>query len=422
MRRLIKTLIILIIFSIGLALTAPANDGDIYYEFLKNSYNQNDKKLYDFLLAELDLYIQLFPDSKNMPAAGFLMAQIYATKGNKDIAFAVFMKQLYFYPNNPIHSRIVEEAKKIILNNKKYKGQLEELTQLLDGTFPECDRGDCYYSYLGFLYDLDIEKLYNWNLQEYYAFIAIDESADRIEQVHRWIADTYDFKKDVRAAQSAYLKYEQLYPESRHIAYIKTRRAKILYENLKDFETALEILTQVISNYPKTDYAGSALYLRGEIKMKKQKDYNGAIADFRQLVTDLPGHDMGVDALFYIALINHEKLKASRTAIGVYNEIVVLYPDEIRGVKALEEAAEIHMKLKEYLPAAQQYAKIASHFPGHKESPQMLIKAGGVCESKLKNYTRAIEYYQMVVNNYIDTDYAEKAEKRIIRARSKLGE
>jgi TolA-binding protein len=422
MRRFITSIIILIIFCVGLNLSAPADDGDIYYEFLKNSYNQNDKKLYDYLLAELDLYIQLFPDSKNSPAAGFLMAQIYANKGNNDIAYAMLMKQLYFYPNSPIHSRIVEEAKKIIIKNNRYKSRLEELTQLIDGTFPECDRGDCYYSYLAFLYDLDVEKLYNWNLKEYYDFIAYNKADDRVEQVHRWIADTYDFKKDVSAAQSAYLKYEQFYPESSHIAYIKTRRAKILYENLKDFETALEILTQVIASYPMTDYAGSALYLRGEIKMKKQKDYNGAIADFRQLVTDLPGHDMGVDALFNIAEINHEKLKASKTAIGVYNEIVDLYPDDIRGVKALEEAAEIQMKLKAPLLAAQQYAKIASQFPGHKEAPQMLIKAGGICESKAGNYAKAIEYYQLIVDNYIDTDYAEKAEKRIVKIRTKMGE
>ncbi len=422
MRRLIATIIILAIFCIGFDFTAAADDGDIYYEFLKNSYNQNEKKLNDFLLAELNLFIQSFPDSKNLPAAGFLMAQIFANKGNKDIAFAMFMKQLYFYPNSPIHSRIVEEAKGIITKNKKYKSRLEELTQLIDGTFPECDRTDCHYHYLSFLYDLDLEKLYNWNLNEYYDFIANNNSDDRVEQLHRWIADTYDFKKDVLAAQSAYLKYEQLYPESDHIPYMKTRRAKILYENLKDFESALEILTQVITNYPMTDYAGSALFLRGEIKAKKQKDYNGAIADFRQLVTDLPGHDMGVDALFNIAEINHKKLKALKTAIGVYNEVIDLYPEDIRGVKALEEAAEIYMKLEDPLSAAQHYAKIASQFPGYEESPRMLIKAGGICESKLKDYPKAIEYYQLVVDNYIDTDYAEKAEKRIVKIRKKMGE
>ncbi len=414
--------IIFLISCLGFGSIAAADESDIYYEFLKNCYNQNEKELNDFLLSELNLYIKIFPKSKNLPAAGYLMAKIYADKGYEDIAFALFMKQLYLYPNSLIHSGIVEEARKIIAKNSRYKNRQAELTQLIGGTFPECDQADCLYNYLAFLYDLDQERLYNWNLREFYDFIAHNKSDDRVEQVHRWIADTYALEKNEQAAQSAYLKYEQLYPESKHIPYVKIRRAKILYEDLKDYETALEILTQVIDNYPMTDYAGSALYLRGEIKEKKQRDYNGAIADFRRLVTDMPGHDMGVDALFNIAEINRDQLGASKTAIGVYDEIIDLYPEDIRGVKALEEAAEIYMKLDDPLSAAQEYARIASQFPAYEDSPKMLTKAGAICESKLVNYEKAIEYYQMVVDKYIDTDDAVKAEKRIAKLREKIGE
>lgn len=422
MHKLIKLIITLFCLSIGFSSTGAADESETYYEFLTNTYNQHEKKLNDFLLSELDLYIHLFPESKNLPAVGYLMAQIYAEKGNKDLAFAMFMKMLYFYPDSPIHSKIVEEAKKIINNKKKYKSRLEGLSRLIDSDFPKSKKADCYYQYLEFLYDLDLEKLYNWNLNEYYAFISQNGSDDRVERIHRWIADTYIAKGNVRAAQTAYLKYEQLYPESKHIPYIQNMRAKILYKNLKDYELALEILSKVIANNSLTDYAGSALYLRGEIKSKKKKDYTGAIADYRQLVTDMPKNDMAVDALFRIADINQDKLKVSKTAIGVYDEIVDSYPQDIRGVDALKESAKIYLKLKDPLSASQQYARIASQFPAFEESPQMLLKAAAICEGKLKNYEKAIEYCQLVIDNYLDTKYADKAEKKIIKLREKLGE
>jgi TolA-binding protein len=421
MRRSILVILFFVI-CFGFVSHVWAEQSDTYYEFLKNEYNLNDRKLNDFLLAELNLYIKLYPNSSNLPAAGFLMAKLYNDKGDEDIAFALFVKQLYLYPGNAIQAQIVEEAKAIINDHGQYKSRLDELTQLLDGTFPECDGADCYYNYLAFLYDMNIERLYEWNLREFYNFIARFKDDDRVEQVQRWIADTYLFAKEEQAAQAAYMKYEQLYPENEHIPYVMIQRAKILYEDIRDYQTAVDILAKVITDYPNTDYAGNALYLRGEIKADKMNDYNGAVADFRQLVTDYPKNEMAVDALFNIAKINKDKLDASKTALGVYYEIVDHYPDDTRGVKALEEAAEINLKLDQPNAAAEDYARIARQFPAYEDAPKMLVKAGMVCENKLGNPQKAIEYYQTLLEKYPDYGDADKVEKRIVKLREKLGE
>jgi TolA-binding protein len=350
------------------------------------------------------------------------MAKIYADKGHEDIAFALFVKQLYLYPNNPISARIVEEAKLIINEHGQYKSRLDELTRLLDGTFPECEGADCYFNYLAFLYDMNINKLYQWNLNEYYNFIARFKDDSRVEEIQRWIADTYLFAKEEPAARAAYLKYEQLYPESEYIPYVLIQQAKIFYEDLKEYEMAIDVLTRVISDYPGTDYAGTALYLRGEIKTDKIRDYNGALADFRQMVTDFPKHEMCVDALLDIARINKDKLDALQTAVGVYDEIVDSYPDDTRGIKALEEAARIYLKLNEPVNAAEEYARIATQFPDYEDAPEMLIKAGVICENKLRDPQKAIEYYQMVLDKYPNYRDTDKVEKRILKMREKMGE
>jgi len=422
MRRLNMTILALLVICFCLNSITSADESDVYYEFIKENYNLNEKKLNNFLLAELSMYLKLFPESHNLPASGFLMAKLNEEKGYEDIAFALLMKQLYLYPANPIQPQIVEEARSIITKHSQYKARLDELTLLLDTPFPACEGGDCYYNYLAFLYDLEIDKLYQWNINEYYDFIGKYGSDSRVEEVQRWIADTYLFNKDEEAAQAAYMKFERLYPESEYVPYARTQRARILYEDLKEYPKAIDLLTQVVTDYPTSDYAGSALYLRGEIRADKLREYNTAIADYRQLVNDKPRHEMVVDALFRIAEINQDKLDASLTAIGTYNEIVESYPDDMRGAKALEETAEIYLRLDNPLSAAQQYAKVATQFPSYMDAPETLIKAGKVCESKLKDYQKAIEYYQMVIDKYPDYGDIDKVEKRILKLREKTGE
>ena len=51
----------------------------------------------------------------------------------------------------------------------------------------------------------------------------------------------------------------------------------------------------------------------------------------------------------------------------------------------------------------------------------MLLKAGTVCENKLNDYKKAIEYYQLVVDKYSEHKKASTAQKRISKAKHKMG-
>jgi hypothetical protein len=50
----------------------------------------------------------------------------------------------------------------------------------------------------------------------------------------------------------------------------------------------------------------------------------------------------------------------------------------------------------------------------------MLIKAGELCEDKMKDYVKAIYYYQMVLDKFADSRKVGEAKKKIEKARTKI--
>lgn len=421
MKKLFPIWLVLLI-SFALTASAQVNSDDALFGFLKDSYNKHDKKLRNFLILELDGYIRQFPESGHLAEATYYLAKVHVERGKEIQGFAMLLKMLNLYPNSPMHSKVVEEAHVLVADEKKLRKRQDWLAPIINGIFLEDERANRHYRYLEFLYELNQSSLYDYMLAEYYDFLANYKDDDRTERINRWIAEIYGFKKKYKAAEAGYAKYERLFPASPQLPDVQTKRADLLYRKLKEYDRALMILSEIIDNNVKTDYAAAALFLRAEIKSDKKKDYNGAVSDYRQLITDQPNYIKAVDALFEMADLQSGKLKASLTAIEVYNEIVDSYPDSKRGVEALKLSAKIYLKVKDASSAAEQYSKVAEKYSNHKEAPEMLLKAAGLCEGKLKNYERAIGYYQDIVDNYPEAKQAVKARKKILKLEEKLGD
>ncbi len=198
------------------------------------------------------------------------------------------------------------------------------------------------------------------------------------------------------------------------------KRAGILDKEMKLPGDAITLLTQVVDKYPNTDYAATALYDRAEIKASRNGDFEGAVTDFRELVKMQPQHVKAVDALLEIARIQERRMKALKAAVSVYDEVIQGYPIDIRGIDALKESAEIALKLDDFKDAADRFAKIATQYPDYADAPKMVFKASEIAAGKLKNLHQAIEYLQIVVDKYPDTDAARQAQKDITKMKEKL--
>jgi TolA-binding protein len=404
------------------AVTATAQyDAAKLFAFIEDTYNRHDKKLYDFLIAELNQYAEIFPNEKNAAEVHFLLAMVYEAKGNEHEALASFMKTIYLYPYSARHAECAYSARRIISNEKAYASKQDKLLAIVDGQFDSTTYVERYYDYLGFLMELDESNLYNRTLHEARRFISRFPDDERLEIVLREIADLYAKKGDHREAAASYLKFDFTYPGSPLLPYTRYSRGVVLYEKLGENEKAIELFTQVATQYPESEYAGAALFMLGEAKQKKTKDYKGAVADYRKLIDTYPNDARVVDALFAIAEINADKLAGYADAIAAYDEIVAKFVSDVRGVKALEKAGDLYQdKLKDYVKAAEYYAKISEVYPNHEKAPEMLLKAGSLCEDRLKNAQKAIEYYEIILQKYPNHKLAGEAKKRIAKAQEKV--
>jgi TolA-binding protein len=417
-RRLISMLVAssaAILLTAGTA-TAQYN-ADTLLAFIRDTFNQHDKNLYDFLIKELDQYAAIFTDDQNAAEINYLLALVHEARGDKHAALAYFLKTFNLYPNSLRYDECVNDARQIITTEKAYAGKQGQLLSRLDGPVGGETPADRSYNFLNFLITLDESNLHSWTLDEAMRFIARFPEDERVETVQRWMADLYAKKGDHRQAVASYLKLEYAYPQSQLLPYARYSRGVILSKDLKENEKAAEILNRVITEYPNSEYASASLFMLAEIKEKRLKDYKGAIADYRKLIDAYPEYPRLVEALFAIAEINAGRLVDYNAAITAYNEVVTKFPTDQRGAKALEMVGDIcKNKLGNYALAAEYYAKIAEAYPSYEKAPDMLLEAGSVCESKLKDYKKAIEYYEIVVAKFPNHKRAGDAKKRIERA------
>jgi TolA-binding protein len=121
-----------------------------------------------------------------------------------------------------------------------------------------------------------------------------------------------------------------------------------------------------------------------------------------------------------MAEISDKRLKAFNTAITYYDELAGAYPEDSRCIVALEEAARLHNKLREPEQAAAKLVRIAAAFPDYKKSADHLMEAAGIYESKLKDYQRALDNYQLITTQYPDTRHARTAAGKIEKLKAKL--
>jgi TolA-binding protein len=408
------------------AITATAQyDAGKIYNFIQDVYNRHDKNLNDFLIAELQDFVNVFPDDEKAAEAGYLLATIYEANGDKHEALVSHFKGLYLFPNSTKQAASTDAARKIINTEKSYTSKKEKLLAILDGQFSGDSAADRYFTFLAFLKYLDHSNLYKWTLNENKNFISRFPDDERIDKVLQWVADVQDKMGDHREAEASYLKLDYASPESPLLPEARYRRGAILYKELGENEKAVEVFSQLVSAFPDSElYAGSSLFMLGEIKQKKLKDYKGSIADYRKLVDTYPKNDLAVDAFFAMAELYEDKLATPTEAIKVYDEFVQKYPGDERGIKALEKAADIYKstKMQDYAKAAEYYAKIAELFPTYEKAPDMLLRAGDLCEGKLKDPQKATLYYQMVVDKFPENRFAGEAKRRIGKLQAKAGE
>jgi len=412
-RILIIAMLICSTFLMTTNLTAQY-DEEKAFTFLKEMFDRHDKKLHEFLITELNHYINTFPGKTHIEDASYMLGKVYEEKGDEHSALASYLKMIYLFPESSKKSEWADLVRNIVANEKKYNNQKTELLNTLELQMSDRTGVDRYYDYLILLKTLDQAKLYDWFLFSCREFIKIIPAEKRNDQVTLWMAETYSKKKDMEEAEASYLKFNLLYSESPLLPQALFKRGALLYEKLKKSDLAIEQLNRVPAEYPESAYAAEALFMLGTIKEKKLKEYQAAMTDYRKLADQYPNNPKAFEALFQVADLYKKRLKDYPSAVTSYNEIVTKDSTGAYGPLALEEIATIYKKnLKDQSKAAETYKQIADKYPNYEKAADRLYEAGLIYERKIKDTQKAIEYYQLVIDKYPTHKKARDAKKKL---------
>jgi len=399
----------------------PYSAGE-FFDHLSSIYDQHEKQAGDYLLSEIDLFTQLYPQSDLIPRAYHLKALVYLEQGDEPRALVELLRVLHLYPESDIVSAATGNIKTMIETEKDIRERRSQLETLLASPVAG-SRAERHHLFIEYLHNLGIDDLrrhFVWAGQE---FIASFPDHESVPEVHRWIVEAYELDGKEDAANAGYQKYLALYADSKSAGTMKVKWAEHLYLRVKDHLRALEVLEQVLNDYAGQNAAGEALYHRAKIRYSESKEYTLAITDARKLVTDFPQHPRVFDALKFIAETNAKRLKQYQIAIDTYDEIAQLFPGDARVFATMKEAADLcETKLGYFLKASERFAALAEAYPDHEGAVEALEGAAGILEKRVNDCPGALEAYQKLIAKYPNSKEADTARKRVEKLQKKVAD
>ncbi len=405
----------------GAAYLFAQNNADKNFSYLQSVFDRHDKHLRDFMVNELQTYLEAFPNSQHAADAQFMLGKVLDEKGDKYDAFASYLKTVMIFPDSKRYPECTDNIRYFLGKEKQFSEKKDEILRYFNSPGVDSSQVGRYFTYCKMLLDLQQKNLKNWIIETLREFTMRFPNDPRNDQITVWMADTFLLDGDEYQADAIYQKIEVVFPSSELLPQALVQRGKILSEKLGKQQAAIEILTQVTDRFPQSKVAPEALLLMGEIRENKTKDYKGAINDYGKLVEKYPDDPQAYDALWAIAEISKSKLKDYEAAINTLNALITKDSTNIRDIEALQEIAKIYEKnLKDYSKAAETFARLADMFPEYEKAPDRLMDAGSLCEKQMEDYEKAMNYYQLVIDKFPSSKKADEAAKRIEKLREKV--
>jgi len=219
---------------------------------------------------------------------------------------------------------------------------------------------------------------------------------------------------------------EQLYQEARAILADGTEILWV-FDTTK-YQEAIDRLQDIIDNYPYSDYAVLAGLEIADTYYQRES-WEEALSYYRDFAELHPDHPRVPYALHRSALCFYHQSKepgrdqsATKQAVAQFDELMRRYPDapESREAEALwrelrtrlgshvMQIGDFYLARDEYQSAADRYRAVLNGYPGLGLDPEALYKLG-ICYERMNLTDEASRIFQVILDNYGDTEVAESA-------------
>lgn len=171
-----------------------------------------------------------------------------------------------------------------------------------------------------------------------------------------------------------------------------------------------DAFSQAPAAAPAADNAAAASLLQEARDFEEAGNYNRAVTIYRDLVKRYPVSASAPTAQFRLAELIDQSGNPNR-AFEAYQKLVEGYPQSRefeRAVAAQLAIADDFMQRRRYERAGEMFTAILAAAPFAKFAPAAQFKLGQSLESR-NEYDKAIAAYQVILDRYASSDYADDA-------------
>jgi TolA-binding protein len=407
-------IIVLIILSANTLLSQLPESGS--FQYLKDAFSKRNSDVMDYLINECNQYLLSFWDSPNADEVLFMLGRMYEDESMYEQAFLSYLKIKFIHPNSNRRNDSVSNLNQIIHNKAEgmFSEKRKDIDELVSQTLSFTDRNLAFFDYIKYIYELNVEDLNEYLLQDIKTYIIIyTEKAKNVDQLYFWIGSLYKKSSEWDPSILAFEKIKYLSPESLLIPQALFQVALLQYQETGQYNEAKDTFVSLISANPDLSVSGDAQFYLAELYENKLENPDEAVANYRVLVESYPDNRFAVESLKRVANIMQDKDNYVE-AIASYYQIYELYPKNSYTPEAILEIENLYLeKLENYEKAIETLKLYAEQFPQREDAAERLYDAGELYNDELNNKQAAIDTYTDVTNKFPNSDYAEKAKERI---------
>lgn len=401
---------------------AQSSGAGACYAYLEEIYNRFEKPLQDYLIAELEQFLALFPDSDHAGDALYLLGRSLENRKKPHLALAAYAKLAFLYPGHGKRGPALESLREILAGERAYKAQSDHLVPMVEDAALAGARSDRHYAYLEFLAKLDAGKLHARVLAEHLDFKRAYPLEPRLAYLDLWAAVSWANKGRSRESALAFRKFEVMHPGHPSLPYARYTRAELLTRDLGEHDMAATILKALVVEMPENKYAPKALFLLGEVQDRRLKEPRAAIATYRHLLGEYRESGQAADALLAVAEIQEKRLNVHADAVESLREFADHFPRDPRVSENLEQAGSLQeRRLKHFAAAAESYTRAAAASPDSDRAVGLLLRAGKLHEEKTGDLDAAEALYRRGLENYPGSSKQGELQKRLRRIQERRG-
>jgi outer membrane protein assembly factor BamD len=219
---------------------------------------------------------------------------------------------------------------------------------------------------------------------------------------------------------------EQLYQEAKDILANGTNLFWV-FDTTK-YQEAIDRLQDIIDNYPYSDYAVLANLEIADTYFRRES-YEEALSYYRDFAELHPDHPRVPYALHRAALCHYRQSKdpgrdqsATKLAVTQLEDLMRRFPNTPEAAEGealwrelrtrlgshVMQIGDFYLDRDEFQSAASRYRAVLDQYPGLGLDPEALYKLA-VCYERMNLNDEATQIFQVILDNYKDTEVAESA-------------